>query len=72
MGIGHILTAPLHLQTNGKLELYHMALGNVTSDDVLNRRREVILRRRKELQLQTIERGRPYNRTFRELTLNSS
>ena len=47
-----------------------MALGNVTSDDVLNRRRELLLLRRKELQ--TIERGRPYNRTFRELTLNSS
>jgi transposase InsO family protein len=70
VGIRHILTAPLHPQTNGKLERYHMALGTVTPDDVLNRRRELILQRRKELQ--TIERHRPYNRTLRELTLNSS
>ena len=61
MGIRHILIAPLHPQTNGKLERYHMALGTVTPDDVLNRRRELILRRRKEVQLQTIERHRPYN-----------
>jgi transposase InsO family protein len=72
VGIRHILTAPLHPQTNGKLERYHMALGTVTPDDVLNRRRELILRRRKEVQLQTIERHRPYNRTLREFTLNSS
>ena len=47
---------------------YHMALGNVTPADVLNGRREQILQRRKEVQVQTIERRRHYNRTLRELT----
>jgi hypothetical protein len=51
---------------------YHMALGNVTPADVLNGRRELILQRRKEVQLHTIERRRRYNRTPRVLTLNSS
>ena len=37
---------------------YHMALGNVAPADVLNRRREQILQRRKEVQLQTIDRRR--------------
>ncbi len=39
---------------------YHMALGNVTPADVLNGRREQILRRRQEVQLQTIQRRRRY------------
>jgi transposase InsO family protein len=103
VGIRHILAAPYHPQTNGKLERYHqtikrdvnqvpyekpsdleeaiaafvgyynhkryhMALGNVTPADVLNRRREQILQRRKEVQVRTIERRRRYNKTLRELT----
>ena len=51
---------------------YHMALGNVTPVDVLTGRREQILQRRKEVQAQTIDRRRSYNKTLRELTLNSS
>ena len=103
VGIKHILAAPFHPQTNGKLERYHQtlkrdvnqlpyempsdleaaimsfvsyynyrryhkALGNVTPSDVLRGRREGILRRRKEVQTQTIERRRRYNRALRELT----
>ena len=51
---------------------YHMALGNVTPDDVLDGRRAQILQRRKEVQVQTIERRRRYNRTLRELARGSS
>ena len=47
---------------------YHKALGNVTPSDVLRGRREEILQRRKEVQAQTIERRRRYNRALRELT----
>ena len=103
VGIKHILAAPYHPQTNGKLERYHQtlkrdvnqvpyempsaleealaafvsyynhrryhkALGNVTPADVIDRRRERILQRRREVQVQTIERRRLHNRTFRELT----
>ena len=103
VGIKHILAAPFHPQTNGKLERYHQtlkrdvnqlpyempsdleaaivafvsyynyrryhkALGNVTPSDVLRGRREDILRRRKEVQTQTIERRRRYNRALTELT----
>jgi len=102
VGIGHILAAPFHPQTNGKLERYHRsikrevnqlpyelpsqleraiadfvdyynyrryhkALGNVTPADVLYGRREEILARRKEVQIQTINRRRDYNRGLREL-----
>ena len=102
MGIGHILAAPYHPQTNGKLERYHQsikrevnqipyelpgqleraiagfvdyynyrryhkALGNVTPADVLYGRRDDILQRRKEVQIQTINRRRDYNQNFREL-----
>ncbi|MFC1968143.1 IS3 family transposase [Chloroflexota bacterium] len=102
VGIGHILTAPFHPQTNGKLERYHQsikrevnqvpyelpgrleraiadfvdyynyrryhkALGNVTPADVLYGRREEILQRRKEVQIQTINRRRDYNQGLREL-----
>ena len=102
VGIGHILAAPFHPQTNGKVERYqqslkrevsqllyelpsqleqaiadfvdyynyrryHKALGNVTPADVLYGRREEILERRKEVQIQTINRRRDYNQGFREL-----
>jgi transposase InsO family protein len=102
VGIGHILAAPFHPQTNGKIERYHRsikgelslfpyelpsqleraitdfvdyynyrryhkALGNVTPADVLYDRREEILERRKEVQIQTIIRRRDYNWGLREL-----
>ncbi|GAJ12688.1 unnamed protein product, partial [marine sediment metagenome] len=102
VGIRHILAAPFHPQTNGKLERYHQtikrgvnqvpyefpgqleraiadfveyynfhryhkALGNVTPADVLHGRREQILQRRKEVQIQTINRRRDYNQGLREL-----
>jgi len=102
VGIGHILAAPYHPQTNGKVERYqqslkrevnqlpyelpsqleraiaafvdyynyrryHKALGNVTPADVLYGRRGEILQRRKEVQIQTINRRREYNRDLREL-----
>ena len=101
VGIRHILAAPYHPQTNGKLERYHQsikrevnqvpyefpsqlekaianfveyynfhryhkALGNVTPADVLHGRREEILQRRKEVQIQTINRRRDYNQNLRE------
>ena len=100
VGIGHILAAPFHPQTNGKVERYqqslkrevnqlpyeapsqldkaiadfvdyynyrryHKALGNVMPADVLYGRREEILKRRKEVQILTINRRRDYNRSFR-------
>ena len=103
VGIRHILAAPFHPQTNGKLERYHQtikrdvnqlpyelpsdleaaivafvsyynyrryhkALGNVTPSDVLRGRREEILRRRREVKAQTIERRRQHNRALREFT----
>ena len=46
---------------------YHKALGNVTPSDVLRSRREHILRRRREVKAQTIERRRRHNRALREL-----
>jgi putative transposase len=102
VGISHILAAPFHPQTNGKLERYHQsvkrevnqlpyelpgqleraiadfvdyynfrryhkALGNVTPADVLYGRREEILERRKEVQIQTFNRRRAYNQGLREL-----
>ena len=103
VGMRHILAAPFHPQTNGKLERYrqtlkrdvnqlpyelpsdleaaiaafvshfndrryHKALGNVTHSDVPRGWRKEILRRRKEVQAQTIERRRQHNRALRELT----
>ena len=50
---------------------YHMALGNVTPVDVLRGRRETILQRRREVQVETIERRRRYNRPLRELARSS-
>ena len=47
---------------------YHKALGNMTPSDVLKGRRQEILQRRKEVQAQTIERRRRYNRALSELT----
>ncbi|MCK5181141.1 MAG: IS3 family transposase [Dehalococcoidia bacterium] len=102
VGIHHILAAPYHPQTNGKLERYHQsikrevnqlpyelpsqleqaiadfvdyynyrryhkALGNVAPADVLYGRRENILQRRKEVQIQTINRRRDYNQGLRDL-----
>jgi len=102
LGIRHILAAPFHPQTNGKVERYqqslkrevnqlpyeapsqleraiadfvdyynyrryHKALGNITPADVLYGRREETLQRRKEVQLQTINRRRDYNRDLRKL-----
>jgi putative transposase len=102
VGIGHILAAPYHPQTNGKIERYqqslkrevnqlpyelpsqleqaiadfvdyynyrryHKALVNVTPADVLYGRKGDILQRRKEVQIQTINRRRDYNRDLREL-----
>jgi hypothetical protein len=49
-----------------------MALNNVTPADVLNVRLEQILQRRKEVQLQVIDRRRRYNRTVKELSVGSS
>jgi len=104
VSIRHILAAPFHPQTNGKVERYqqslkrevnqlpyelpsqleqaiadfvdyynyrryHKALGNVTPVDVLYGRREEILKRRKEVQIQTINRRRDYNRDLRELVI---
>ena len=46
---------------------YHKALGNVTPSDVLDGRREQILERRKEAQIQTFQRRRLYNQQLREL-----
>jgi putative transposase len=104
VGIGHILAAPYHPQTNGKVERYqqslkkevnqlpyeipsqleqaiadfvdyynyrryHKALGNVAPADVLYGRRNEILERRKEVQTQTINRRRVYNRDLRELAM---
>jgi transposase InsO family protein len=102
VGIGHILAAPYHPQTNGKVERYqqslkrevnqlpyelpghlekaiadfvdyynyrryHKALGNVTPADVLYGRREEILQRRKEVQIQTINHRRDYNQGLKKL-----
>ena len=46
---------------------YHKALGNVTPADVLYERRDEILQRRKEVQIQTINRRRDYNQGIRKL-----
>ena len=47
---------------------YHKVLGNVTPSDVLKGRGQEILRRRKEVQAQTIQGRRQHNRALRELT----
>ena len=46
---------------------YHKALGNVMPADVLYGRRKQIQQRRKEVQIQTINRRRDYNQGLREL-----
>ncbi|MFC2038364.1 integrase core domain-containing protein [Chloroflexota bacterium] len=45
---------------------YHKALGNMTPADALYSRRERILQRRKEVQIQTINRRRDYNQSLNE------
>lgn len=100
LGIRHILAAPFHPQTNGKIERYHQTikhevnqvpydvpadleaaiagfvrfynferyhetLGDVTPDDVLNGRRDEVLRRRKEVQATTIANRRLINQSRR-------
>jgi putative transposase len=45
---------------------YHKALRDVTPADVLYGRREDILRRRKEVRLQTVNHRRDYNHGLRE------
>ena len=45
---------------------YHKALGDVTPADVLQGRREQILKHRKEVQRETFERRRRYNQTVRD------
>ena len=45
---------------------YHKALGNVTPDDVLHRRGETILTRRREVKAQTLTSRKRYNRLLRE------
>ena len=102
VGIRHILAAPYHPQTNGKVERYqqslkrevnqlpyefpsqlelaiiefvdyynyrryHKALSNVTPADVLYGKKEEILKRRKKMQIQTINRCKDYNRDLRRL-----
>ena len=47
---------------------YLKALGNFMPSDVLRGRRDAILRRRKEIQAETIQRRRKYNKALRELT----
>ena len=51
---------------------HHKALGNITPSDVLRGRREEILARRKEVQVQTIDRRRRHNKALRELTRSPS
>ena len=81
VGIKHILVNQLPYELPSDLEAaivafvsyytyrrYHKALGNVTPSDVLKGRRPEILRRRKEVQAQTIQRRRQYNRAIREPT----
>ncbi|MDD5703307.1 MAG: integrase core domain-containing protein [Dehalococcoidales bacterium] len=46
---------------------YHNALDNVTPSDVLYGRKDEILQRRKEVQIQKINRRREYNRDLKEL-----
>ena len=46
---------------------YHKALDDVTPADVLHGRREQILQRRKEVQVQRVQHRREYNQTLREL-----
>ena len=50
-----------------KYRRYHKALGNVMPSDVIRGRRQEILRRRREVQAQTIQRRRQHNRALREL-----
>jgi putative transposase len=102
VGIKHILSAPYHPQTNGKVERYqqslkrevnqlpyelpsqlekaiadfvdyynyrryHKALGDVTPADVLNGRREEILKRREEVRIQPSKRRKDYYHGLKEL-----
>jgi putative transposase len=46
---------------------YHKALGDVTPADVLYGRKEEILKRRREVRIQTVNHRRDYNQAQREL-----
>ncbi len=46
---------------------YHKALGNVTPADVLHGRRDQIIKERKEVKTQTLQRRKHYNQHIREL-----
>ena len=46
-------------------ERYHEALGDMTPEDMMNGRREAILRRRKEVQAKTIDNRRTFNQSRR-------
>ena len=74
VGIKHILATPFHPQANGKLERYRQTLKRDVNQlpyempsDVLKGSGPEILRRRKEVQAQTIQRRRQHNRALREL-----
>jgi transposase InsO family protein len=50
---------------------YHKALGNVNPSDMLCGRREQILERRKEIQIQTIQRRQLYNHQLKEFAISA-
>ncbi len=57
-GISHIRGKPSHPMTQGKIELYHESLDNVTPADVYQVRSEEILSRRKCIKKRTMKRRR--------------
>jgi len=53
-------------QTNGKMERYHVGLGNVTPCDVYTGRHLETIQKRKEAKSRTSAARRDYNRSLRE------